>query len=275
MNWSIHRVSLAAHRLAEASGFFGETVGLGRPTRVDERTVTFGDGSRGLRLHQPARALGRSDGSLAGPTGARHVAIEIGGIDAVAGRLARAACPCIEAVEGDFQGAAIYTIDPAGNVVAFCETRRQPDAGQGVQPWEAGWGWGIHHVNLQACDVRETVAFYVEIAGMAEGRWIAPARMGDFSIDPAELAILPTGEGNRGLHIIRPDPGFALRNGFAHNPSLGGHPAFFIPSIEAVKARLAAAGTLVSNAGVYAMAGMHQVYVLDPSANVIEINQYC
>lgn len=125
-----------------------------------------------------------------------------------------------------------------------------------------------------AADVREAVAFYVEIAGLSEGRWQAPAERGDFSIDPAELAILPLGEGNRGLHIIRPDPGFAFRNAFAHNPSIGGHPAFFVKDVKAVKARLEAAGILVSDAGVYAMAGMHQIYVFDPFANMIEVNQY-
>jgi hypothetical protein len=46
-----------------------------------------------------------------------------------------------------------------------------------------------------------------------------------------------------------------------------------VPDVLAVKARLEAAGVLVSDAGVYAMAGMHQIYVLDPSANMIEVNQ--
>ena len=36
---------------------------------------------------------------------------------------------------------------------------------------------------------------------------------------------------------------------------------------------LEAAGVLVSDAGVYAMAGMRQIYVLDPSSNMIEVNQ--
>ena len=152
------------------------------------------------------------------------------------------------------------------NLVAFCEQRPGDEA-------PAAPGWRLHHVNLEAPDVREAVGFYAEIAGMQEGRWRAPAARGDFSIDPAELAVLPLGEDNSGLHIIRPDPGFALRNRFAHNPSIGGHPAFCVADVGAVKARLEAAGFLVSDAGVYAMAGMRQVYVLDPCANMIEVNQ--
>jgi hypothetical protein len=46
-----------------------------------------------------------------------------------------------------------------------------------------------------------------------------------------------------------------------------------VPDVQAVKARLEAAGVLVSDAGVYAMAGMRQIYVLDPAANMIEVNQ--
>jgi hypothetical protein len=41
-----------------------------------------------------------------------------------------------------------------------------------------------------------------------------------------------------------------------------------------VKQRLASAGTLVSDAGVYAMVGMHQIYALDPTANMIEVNHF-
>jgi len=47
-----------------------------------------------------------------------------------------------------------------------------------------------------------------------------------------------------------------------------------VPDVRAAKARLEAAGVLVSDAGVYAMAGMHQIYVLDTAANMIEVNQH-
>jgi len=204
----------------------------------------------------------------------RHVAIEVEDLDAVATKLARAAIGHVEAPAGDFDVPAIYTLDPAGNVVAFCQAARRETGGDDIQPWEKDWGWGVHHVNLQAGDVREAVGFYTEIAGLAEGSWRAPAARGNFSIDTSELAVLPLGTFNRGLHIIRPDAGFAFRNNFAHNPSVGGHPAFFVKDVKAVKARLEAAGILVSDAGVYAMLGMHQIYVFDPSANMIEVNQF-
>lgn len=95
-----------------------------------------------------------------------------------------------------------------------------------------GWGW--HHVNLPAGNVREAIAFYSDIAGLPEGRWRAPASRGNFSIDPVE-GDPSSGQFNRGLHIIRPDAGFAHRNNFAHNPSIGGHPAIFVKDVKAVK----------------------------------------
>jgi catechol 2,3-dioxygenase-like lactoylglutathione lyase family enzyme len=274
LTWSIHRVSLATHDLAKAETFFGPHLGLGKPVHIDANTIAFGRGSRGLRVRKPARVLTRSACELLGAAGARHVAIEVEDLNQVATRLDNAAIAHVPALAGDFDVPALYTLDPASNVVAFCQRVASETAGDAIQPWEAAWGWGVHHVNLQACDVREAVAFYVEVAGMAEGRWRAPAAMGDFSIDPTQLSVLALGKFNRGLHIINPDPGFAHRNGFAHNPSIGGHPAFFVPDVKAVKARLQGAGILVSDAKVYAMAGMHQIYVQDPSANMIEVNQF-
>ena len=38
--------------------------------------------------------------------------------------------------------------------------------------------------------------------------------------------------------------------------------------------RMDEAGVPYSDAGVYAMPGMHQIYAFDPHANMIEINQY-
>ena len=274
MSWSLHRVSLATHDLAAAETFFGTHVGLGKARRIDDRTISFGEGSRCLRVRRRERSLTMSGTDLLLEGGLRHVAIEVADLHQVATRLAKAAIPHVEASPGDFDVPALYTVDPALNVVAFCQAPRLATATADIQPWEKAWGWGLHHVNLEAPDVREAIAFYTGIAGLPEGRWRAPASRGDFSIDPVQLSVLALGDMNRGLHVIRADPGFAIRNNFAHNPSIGGHPAFWVRDVKAVKARLEAAGSLVSDAGVYAMVGMHQIYVQDPTTNMIEVNQF-
>jgi len=265
MTWSIHHVSLIAHDLDAATHFFGTLIGLGMARAPDRQSRFIGEAGRGLRLHRPDAVLARSGAALLGPIGGRYVALEVASLAAVVAKLDQAGLPYAPALPGEFAQPAIYTLDPALNLLVLLQA--------GAAAPSAPPAWHIHHVNLQAERVRDAVAFYTGIIGLKEGRWRSAAKRGDFSIDPAELAVLTTADDNSGLHIIRPDAGFAYRNRFAHNPSIGGHPAFCVPDVRAVKARLEAAGVLVSDAGVYAMAGMHQIYVLDPAANMIEVNQ--
>ncbi|MGI9504274.1 MAG: hypothetical protein ACR2RE_14600 [Geminicoccaceae bacterium] len=131
--------------------------------------------------------------------------------------------------------------------------------------------WMLHHVNLPALKVHETKAFLRDLIGLKEGRWIYPETQGELHHD--EDSIAHFGTENRGLHVVRQVPSFAHNNGFMHNPTIGGHFAISVPDLNAVKGKLDDAGVLYSDAGVYAMAGVHQIYVYDPSFNLIEVNQ--
>lgn len=286
--WSIHHVNLCAPKLDRTRRFLGELVGLaedartrpgvrstegiGRPGEV----AYYGGGNRGIHAVRPSATFPHDRGLIHNPTIGGHVAITVDDLSGVIGRLDRAAIPYSDAGTGGLPGVhQVYVYDPSFNLIEFNQVEGGVPAG--VQPWEERWGWGIHHVNLQAHDVRETAAFFAEIAGMEEGRWTRPdgADESAFSIDPTELTLFPLslGEGNRGLHVIRPDVNFARRNGFVVNPSIGGHPAITVPDIHAVMRRMDRAGWHYDDAGVYAMAGMHQIYTYDPAMNAIEINQ--
>ena len=273
MNWALHHVGLSAQDIARARWFFGELIGLSgtgsRDTESEVRT-RFGSEGRGLHLSKPRRAVGSSGGQIVRPAGGRHLAITVKDLNAVASNLDRASISYVE-TPGDTQS--ITTLDPSLNLIEFHQAQAEGDT-DGSHPWEQDWGWGVHHVNLQVADVREGVAFFTEMAGMPEGPWHVPETMGDVSIDPAQLALLPLADDNRGLHLNRPDATFALRKGFAHNPTIGGHPAFWVADIKAVMQRFDEAGVLYTDAGVYAMPHMHQIYVLDLTANFIEVNQY-
>jgi len=134
--------------------------------------------------------------------------------------------------------------------------------------------WSIHHVNLQARDVRRAAAFYTSILGMGEGGWTFPATRGYIPGSPDRLALFPDGrQSHTGLHLIAPDPEFATRNNLAHNPSIGGHVAIEVPDLKAVIRRLEAAGIRYSDAGVFAIPGVWNIYVEDPEGNLLEINQ--
>ena len=131
--------------------------------------------------------------------------------------------------------------------------------------------WMLHHVNVPAHDVLQTAAFLREVIGLSEGRWIYPDGHRDLHHDANGLAYF--GIENRGLHVVRSIPTFARENGFLHNPTIGGHFAICVPEIEVVKRRLDGADVPYSDAGVYAMAGVHQLYCYDPSFNLIEVHK--
>ena len=134
--------------------------------------------------------------------------------------------------------------------------------------------WSIHHVNLEARNVRKAAAFYNTILGMSEGAWTFPESRGYIPSSPDRLALFPDGrQSHTGLHLIKPDPEFAARNNLRHNPSVGGHVAIEVSDLKAVLRRLDAAGIPYSDAGVFAIPGLWNVYVEDPEGRVLEINQ--
>lgn len=134
--------------------------------------------------------------------------------------------------------------------------------------------WSIHHVNLETRDVRRAAAFYSAILGMTEAQWEFPESRGYIPAAPDRLALFKDGrQSHTGLHLIKPDPDFATKNNLTHNPSVGGHVAIEVDDLKAVCARLDAAGIRYSDAGIFAIPGVWNVYVEDPEGNLLEINQ--
>lgn len=133
--------------------------------------------------------------------------------------------------------------------------------------------WSIHHVNLEARDVRRAAAFYSTVLGMREGAWAFPASRGYLPGAPDRLALFGDGrDAHSGLHLIRGDPEFAERNGLAFNPSVGGHVAIRVDDLDAVVARLRAAKIPHSVTGEFAIPGLRHVYLEDPEGNLLEVN---
>ena len=160
--------------------------------RPSPSSVTIGSRPAGGAAATSRRRLYASTAAseLHGSAGTRHVAFDTDDLNRNREPTGRAAIPYVDALPGDFDASAIYTIDPAMNVVAFCQRSTGGPTDQAIQSLVHDWGWGIHHVNLEACDVREAAAFYIEIAGMTEGRWQAPAAAGDVVVDPSMVSLL-------------------------------------------------------------------------------------
>ena len=276
MNWTILNVSIPVHDLDKSKEFYEMLLGckedqeeLYQPLFKNEESIFLGDKGFGLRLFKP-----KPDLEVINKIQSRrsYITILVNNIDFIKENLETAN---INFIFNDLSDQkflkSIYVQEPSLNLIHFVENIN--GFHDDMNGWDMGLDWGIHHMNLESLDVRDSIAFFCNIASMLEGKWVAPINKGDFSIDPSELAILPLSNNNRGLHIIKPDEGFGYRNNFAHNPSIGGHPAFTIKDLSSLTARLDKEKILYSDAKVYAMPGFHQIYLYDINANMLEINQ--
>ncbi len=132
--------------------------------------------------------------------------------------------------------------------------------------------WRLHHVNIAAPNFRESLNFYQEVFGMQSvGMPLKERDRGVFKYDDDNVAWFE--DGNAQIHMSRPNPNMARDNDYYLNPSLGGHVAIEVDDIDAVKGRLEARGLYYADPGHWAVQGLYQIYVLDPSANCVEVNQ--
>jgi catechol 2,3-dioxygenase-like lactoylglutathione lyase family enzyme len=276
MQWTILNVSIPVHDLNKSKEFYEMILGppknegnLYQSLFENEENVFFGKQGFGLRLFKPKPDLVVSNYIQSRRS---YISILVDNIDSIKGNLDKENIHYIfnnSGTQNSFKS--ILVQEPSLNLVQFIEN---PDSfNDDINGWDMGLEWGIHHMNLESLDVRKSMNFFCDLIGMTEGRWVAPVNKGDFSIDPTELAILPLSDNNRGLHVIKPDDGFGWRNNFAHNPSIGGHPAFTVKDLSALKIRLDKEKILYTDAKVYAMPGFHQIYLYDINANMLEINQ--
>jgi len=234
-----------------------------------EESVYFGNKGLGLRLFKPMPDLKLNDKIQSRRS---YVSILVDNILKIKTNLERKKIDFIFETSGDGVSLhSLYVQEPSLNLIHFVQDNN--GFNKETNSWSMGLDWGVHHMNLESLDVRSSIDFFTNISEMIEGEWVAPKNKGDFSIDPSELAILPLSNNNRGLHVIKPDDGFGYRNNFAHNPSIGGHPAFTIKDLSSLKNRLDKNNILYSDAKVYAMPGFHQIYLYDINANMLEVNQ--
>ena len=276
MNWTILNVSIPVHDLDKSKQFYEMLIGsaqnseiLYQPLFDNEENIFFGRQGFGLRLFKPKPDLLVSNYIQSRRS---YISILVENIDKIKINLDK------DNVNYIFKNAnkqnslkSLLVQEPSLNLIQFIEN--SSGVNENINGWDMDLDWGVHHMNLESLDVRKSIDFFCNVVGMTEGKWVAPVNKGDFSIDPSELAILPLSNNNRGLHVIKPDEGFGWRNNFAHNPSIGGHPAFTVKDLSALKKRLDNEDILYSDAKVYAMPGFHQIYLYDINANMLEVNQ--
>lgn len=291
MSWFIHHVNIQAYDVPEAVAFYRDILGLrqaewsypdavGDFARDAASVAAFGSHNRGLHIVRAMPEFCMRNRLHHNPTIGGHVAISVPDADLVKRRLETAGHLVSDAGVYAMAGVRqLYVYDPFQNLIEVNEIvdqaggpRPEPGEAHGIRMEDGGWY--LHHVNLPAHDVATAAAFYRDLIGLAEGTWRAPAdtQVGDITSNRAMLTFFG-GAGNRGLHLVKPSDRLMGRTGFQHNPTIGGHVAITVKDLAGVMARLRQAGTPFSDAGTYAMVGIHQIYVYDPSMNLVEVNQ--
>tara|TARA_B100000073_G_scaffold143915_1_gene118474 strand:- start:322 stop:1152 length:831 start_codon:yes stop_codon:yes gene_type:complete len=274
MNWKIFNVSIPVKDLEKSKIFYNDILGNNTVDTEfyknffsdDNEDIFLGSNGFGVRLFKPKHDLELNDNIQSRRS---YVSIIISDFESVLKKLQQSNFRFIYKKINSFE--TVILQEPSLNMMQFIKSNEVLDKYSNY--FFENSNFYIHHMNLESLDVRESVHFISELIGLKEGNWVAPNDKGDFSIDKKELSLFPISNDNKGLHFIKPDEGFAFRNNFIHNPSIGGHPAFTVKNINLIKEKLDNLNILYSDANVYAMPGFHQIYLYDANANTLEINQ--
>ena len=274
MNWKIFNVSIPVKDIEKSKIFYNDILGNNTVDSEfyknffsdDNGDIFLGSNGFGVRLFKPKHDLELNDNIQSRRS---YVSIIISNFEAVLKKLQQSNFRFIYKKINSFE--TVILQEPSLNMMQFIKSNEVLDKYSNY--FFENSNFYIHHMNLESLDVRESVHFISDLIGLKEGNWVAPNDKGDFSIDKKELSLFPISNDNKGLHFIKPDEGFAFRNNFIHNPSIGGHPAFTVKNINLIKEKLDNLNILYSDANVYAMPGFHQIYLYDANANILEINQ--
>ena len=289
MSWFIHHVNIEAHDVQESVVFYRDVLGLSQgkwnyPDGAElglgaDKLAVFGDYNRGIHIVHPDAAFQQRHELAHNPTVGGHFAINVLDAEVVKQRLEASGYLVSDAGTYAMAGVRqLYVWDPFYNLVEINEIvdpvgGPRPADGEAHANWIEREGWHLHHINIEVCGVATAFDFYASLIGLTAGEWQAPldCPISDITDNKEALALFGNDD-NRGLHVVRPQPDFAKRNNLDHNPTVGGHFAIQVDDLGAVAKRLEDAGLLFSDAGCYAMAGLRQLYVYDPSMNLVEIN---
>ena len=274
MNWKIFNVSIPVKDIEKSKIFYNDILGNNTVDSEfyknffsdDNEDIFLGSNGFGVRLFKPKHDLELDDNIQSRRS---YVSIIINDFESVLKKLQQSNFRFIYKKINSFE--TVILQEPSLNMMQFIKSNEVLDKYSNY--FFENSNFYIHHMNLESLDVRESVHFISDLIGLKEGNWVAPNDKGDFSIDKKELSLFPISNDNKGLHFIKPDEGFAFRNNFIHNPSIGGHPAFTVKNINLIKEKLDNLNILYSDANVYAMPGFHQIYLYDANANTLEINQ--
>ena len=266
MKWQVSKVSIPVFDLEESINFYNFILGNDIETKIND--IDFLDeyyvcgGNIELRLYKLKNELSNNHSSQSRRT---FPTLALNNLDLI-----------VKSLKDDGINYSINEHDksiiiqePGLNFIELINL----ETSKKVSNKEENNKWNFHHINLECYDVRSSVNFVSQYLKMKEGGWKAPVELGKVNIKPNQLAIFNLDDNHSGIHINKADFTFSWRNNFMHNPTIGGHPAFNVKDIKLFLKKLKSSDIAVTDAKIYAMPNIHQIYFFDPSANIIEVNQ--
>ena len=200
--WTLSGVSIAVHDLELSEYFYGNVLGLGSPKEKNNSNCIFASSHSVLRLSKPSNKLIKNENSIFRSALNRYIMLKVPDLKKVEILLKNSGANFQKHFDCEEGAESLCISLPCQNILLVCELTSQvfeEDINQVT--FET---WKLHHVNIQAADVRKSVQFLSENLGLKEGSWRAPDDKGDFSIKPRDLSVFPLGAFNGGLHIIKP-----------------------------------------------------------------------
>ena len=180
--WKLSGISIAVHDLGLSEHFYGNILGLGLPKERNNSNLTFTSPHSFLRLSKPSKTLIKSQNSAFKSALHKYVMLEISNLERTEKLLVinGADFQKLSGIKGDADSLCISL--PCQNIFivreASCENFEEDIEQVNFEKWK------LHHINIQASDVRKSVEFLSKNLSLKEGDWRAKAGKGDFSIKP-------------------------------------------------------------------------------------------
>ena len=266
MNWKIHQISIPVFDLKKSKNFY-EFLLCNKPYDKENISVTtdecfISEGDIELRLYKLKNEIYNNQIIQSRRT---YASLALRNLDLIINKISEEGISYFANKTRN----SITLQEPGLNYIELCDLNTKIKSNSSIM----NNTWNFHHINLECYDVRSSVNFIKKYLKIKEGVWKAPVELGKVNISPNQLAIFNLNDNHSGIHINKADFTFSWRNNFIHNPTIGGHPAFSITDINFLIKRLKKNDIPFTDAKVYAMPNIHQIYLFDPSANIIEINQ--
>ena len=163
MKWKILNVSIPVYDLNKSKEFYEILFGknqndkdLYRPFFDNEESVFLGRGGFGLRLYKPKPDLNITKFLQSRRS---YISIIVDNIDQIKANLDKNNINYIfNNLDEKNSFKSLFVQEPSLNLIQFVEDSNHFN--DDINGWNFGFDWGIHHMNLESLNVRDSINFF-------------------------------------------------------------------------------------------------------------------